>query len=372
MGKLIEKLRPLSLTDYFGHKNVVGKDTLLGKMLEKKEISSMILWGPTGCGKTSLANIIANMNSNNSCFIKLSATACGIGDIRRALETASDAKKKSTHSSGSIIVFMDEINRFNKLQQDIFLPHIEAGTFTLIGATTENPSFSLNSALMSRCRVFKFDKLTSDDLQSIICRSLALINNKIHLVDSKFTERTDIESGCCYPEYAIDDDALKWLAELSDGDARIALNTVELMVKLSEDSKAQINFSLQNVKTNIQRAYLLSVKECDQNKDLVSAMHKSIRAGNSNAALYWLARLMAAREDPVFIGKRLIRIANEDVDISDPHTLDTAVHTMNACQMIGMPECDVMLGQCVLYLCKAKKIKFIERFDSAEEYVGGN
>lgn len=221
---------------------------------------------------------------------------------------------------------MDEIHRFNKLQQDIFLPHIEAGTFTLIGATTENPSFSLNSALMSRCRVFKFDKLTSDDLQSIICRSLALINNKIHLVDSKFTERTDIESGCCRPEYTIDDDALKWLAEMSDGDARVALNTVELMVKLSEDSDAQINFSLQNVKTNIQRAYLLSVKECDQNKDLVSAMHKSIRAGDLNGALYWLARLMAAREDPVFIGKRLIRIANEDVDISDPHALGMLIN----------------------------------------------
>ncbi|XP_057333987.1 ATPase WRNIP1-like [Microplitis mediator] len=380
--KLVDRLRPLSLEDYFGHKNVIGEETLLGKMLDKKEISSMILWGPTGCGKTSLANVIANMNNcnskqandNNNCFIKLSAATCGIGDIRTAVKTAIDTKKKLTSTSYPIIVFMDEIHRFNKLQQDIFLPHIEAGTFILIGATTENPSFSLNSALISRCRVFKFDKLTSNDIKNILNRGLLLINNKLKIIDNKFIEDIGNKPGCCTTEYTINQDALQWLAEMSNGDARIALNTLELMTKSSDNFNKfnEINLSLENVKINIERAYSLSAKECDINNELVSAMHKSIKASDLNAALYWLARLMANREDPVFIGKRLIRIANEDVDISDPDALDTAVHTMHACQMIGMPECDVMLGQCVIYLCKAKKIKFFDRFKSDHQLVTDN
>ncbi|XP_015109772.1 ATPase WRNIP1 [Diachasma alloeum] len=348
---LAERLRPVDFSDYIGQRHVVGTSTVLGQLMEKKEVTSMILWGPPGCGKTSLANIIAKMTktktSSDTRFIKLSATSSGIADIRQAVATAV-AEAKSNRRT---IVFMDEIHRFNKLQQDIFLPHVEAGTFILIGATTENPSFSLNSALLSRCRVFSLQKLSREDIQQILEKGVEALGGGITPSDGG--EDPD-------QEFVIERGAMEWLANICDGDARIALSSLELTIKSRGRSQGAPIIGLDDVKSNLEKAYSLSERRSDRNQDLVAAMHRCIKDSHANGALYWLARLMATGEDPVFIGKRLIRIASEDVGLDYPDALDTAVHTMHGCQMIGMPECDVLLAQCVCYLCKASKSRTVD------------
>ncbi|XP_063993876.1 ATPase WRNIP1-like [Diachasmimorpha longicaudata] len=347
---LAESLRPVDFNDYIGQKHVIGGDTVLGQLMMKNEVISMILWGPPGCGKTSLANIIAKMTPDNTSittkFIKMSATSSGISDIRRAVTTALDELKKNRRT----VVFMDEIHRFNKLQQDIFLPHVEAGTFILIGSTTENPSFSLNSALLSRCRVFSLKKLSPEDIQQILQKGVQSLRGKI-------IQNDDEEHH--HQEFVIQREAVNWLSNACDGDARIALTGLELTIKSRGGAPGGTRITLDDVKGQLERAYSLSVRKTDRNQDIVAAMAKCIRNSHSNGALYWLARLMATGEDPVFIGKRLIRIAGEHVGLDDPEALDTAVHTMNGCQMIGMPECDVLLAQCVCYLCKVNKSKVV-------------
>ncbi|XP_011298973.1 ATPase WRNIP1-like [Fopius arisanus] len=351
---LAERLRPVDFSDYIGQKHMVGSETVLGQLMEKKEVTSMILWGPPGCGKTSLANIIAKMTkkrgSLDTRFVKLSATSSGIADIRQAVATAMAESKNNRRT----VVFMDEIHRFNKLQQDIFLPHVEAGIFILIGATTENPSFSLNSALLSRCRVFSLEKLSSKDVTQILQRAVTALEGGI--IPKNQSEEKGHEE-----DFLIEREALDWLAEVCDGDARVALSSLELTVKSrGRGAQGVPRISLRDVKSNLEKAYSMSERESDRNQDLVAAMHKCIKDSHANGALYWLARLMASGEDPVFIGKRLIRIASEDVAFDDPDALDTAVHTMHSCQMIGMPECDVILAQCVCYLCKATKARTID------------
>lgn len=363
---LAEKMRPCSLAGYIGQEQLVGADTVLQQLLTKGHIPSMIFWGPPGCGKSSLANVIAcsTKNSINKVHvIKLSAVTSGVASIKEAVNTA----KKETKLGKKTIVFMDEIHRFNKLQQDIFLPHVEAGTFTLIGTTTENPSYSLNSALLSRCRVFSLNKLSVSNITAILHKALDCLNGKM----VKSQQRAHNFKFNAQPKFIIDDTIVDWLAEVCDGDARVALNALDLAVK-TQTPNMQNRFAtitLENMKESLKQVHTLGDKQTNHAHHLYSALHKSIQAAHANASLYWLARIMAIKEDPVNIARRLVRISSEDVGLADPDALGVAVHTMHGCQMIGMPECDVLLGQCVLYLCKAPKSRLMYNVLSAAKKV---
>ncbi|XP_014480244.1 PREDICTED: ATPase WRNIP1-like isoform X2 [Dinoponera quadriceps] len=373
---LVEKLRPTSIATYIGQKQVIGPDTVLRHLLEKKEIPSMIFWGPPGCGKTSLTNVIACLGkettNNNMHIVNLSAVNSGVKNIRDAVAAAQD-KFKFGHKT---VVFMDKIHRFNKLQQDIFLPHVEAGTFTLIGCTTENPSYSLNPALLSRCRVFMLNKLTESNIKEILHRAIGYINGSV----LEGERRTDSKEQIMFRptsnlRFHMVDEAVQWLSEACDGDAYVALNTLELAVlaKRSDRSNTSCDnvfaITLKDMKEKLIQAHLLSDDETNQSHHIYSALHKSIRAGKANASLYWMARIMAAKEDPVNIARRLVRISSEDIGLADPDALGVAVHTMYGCQMIGMPECDVLLGQCALYLAKAPKSRSVYNALKAAEKV---
>ncbi|KAK2582238.1 hypothetical protein KPH14_004584 [Odynerus spinipes] len=347
---LAERMKPVDFDSYIGQKQVIGSNTVLRCLLEKGEIPSMIFWGPPGCGKTSLVNVIIQMAKEKSQddirVVKLVATASGVGDIRKVVETAKNTSKFGHRT----ILCMDEIHSFNKLQQDIFLPHVEAGTFILIGTTTENPSYSLNSALLSRCRLFALNKLSVSDVNEILKKGIHYMDGRVH--NSKDCNKTS--------KFIIHNDTIEWLAEICDGDARIALNGLELTIhakNLSRESQSTI--SLEDIKQGLIRTHTLVDKPSEQKHHLYSALHKSICAGKANASLYWLARIMAIKEDPVDIARRLVRISSEDVGLADPDALGVAVHTLDACQMIGMPECDVMLAQCVIYLVRAPKSRLI-------------
>lgn len=360
---LVEKMMPTNIAAYVGQKQIIGPGTVLSYLLEKGEIPSMIFWGPPGCGKTSLTNIIACLSKetagDNVHIINLSAISSGVKNIRDAVTTA---KNKSKFGCKTII-FMDEIHRFNKLQQDIFLPHVEAGTFTLIGCTTENPSYSLNPALLSRCRVFVLNKLTERNITEILHKAIESMNGRIVSVP----EKNEINREQLYSHsnfnFRINNDAIQWLVEACDGDARVALNTLELAVlaKRTHRLKTSCNndIILKDIKENLIKAHMLFEKETNQSHHMYSALHKSIRAGKANASLYWMARIMAVKEDPVNIARRLVRIASEDIGLADPDALGVAIDTMYGCQMIGMPECDVLLGQCTVYLAKAPKSRSI-------------
>lgn len=344
---LVERMRPTSVAAYVGQKQIVGPGTVLNYLLEKGEIPSMIFWGPPGCGKTSLANVIACLSRESSDSVhtvNLSAASCGVKSIRDAVAAAKDRSRLGCKT----VVFMDEIHRFNRLQQDIFLPHVEAGTFTLIGCTTENPSYSLNPALLSRCRVFMLNKLTERDVTEILRRAMEHVNGGAQGKGRKL-------------KFRLDDSVTRWLAEACDGDARAALNALELatIARRADELKApgdnDVTVTLNDVREGLIKTHALSDREADRSHRMYSALHKSIRAGRASACLYWMARIMAAKEDPVNIARRLVRISSEDIGLADPDALGVAVHTMHGCQMIGMPECDVLLGQCAVYLARAPK-----------------
>ncbi|XP_011872101.1 PREDICTED: ATPase WRNIP1-like [Vollenhovia emeryi] len=365
-ASLVDKMRPTSIAAYVGQKQIIGPGTVLRHLLEKGEIPSMIFWGPPGCGKTSLTNVMECLSrelTNDSVHtVNLSAASCGVKSIRDAVAVA----KRKSNFGCKTIVFMDEIHCFNKLQQDIFLPHVEAGTFTLIGCTTENPSYSLNPALLSRCRVFVLNKLTSCNVTEILHRAIERINGSAF--DAKEEGRANGREQIKFHSNAkrkfhVDENAVRWLAGACDGDARVALNALELatLAKQADESRAShsIAINLKDVKEGLVKSHTLSEKETNQSYHMYSALHKSIRAGKANASLYWMARIMAAKEDPVNIARRLVRISSEDIGLADPDALGVAVHTMHGCQMIGMPECDVLLGQCTVYLAKAPKSRSI-------------
>ncbi|GAB1860546.1 ATPase WRNIP1 [Camponotus japonicus] len=359
---LVEKMMPANIAAYMGQEHIIGPSTILSYLLEKGEIPSMIFWGPPGCGKTSLTKIIAclskKITSNNVHIVNLSAVSSGVKNIRDAVTTAKNKSKFGCKT----IVFMDEIHCFNKLQQDIFLPHVEAGTFTLIGCTTENPSYSLNPALLSRCRVFVLNKLTECNIIEILHKAIEYMNGSIFGAQerSEMNKELNFHSNL---KFRINNDAIQWLAEACDGDARVALNTLELAVlaKTTNRFKTSCNndIILKDIKESLIKAHMLSEKETNQSHHLYSALHKSIRAGKANASLYWMARIMAAKEDPVNIARRLVRISSEDIGLADPDALGVAIDTMYGCQMIGMPECDVLLGQCTVYLAKAPKSRMV-------------
>lgn len=324
---LADRMRPKTFEEYAGQHHIIGEGKLLRDAIGRDEIPSMILWGPPGSGKTTLAHVLAE--STKSRFIAFSALQGGVKEIREIVQAAEDARKFYKERT---VVFVDEIHRFNKSQQDAFLPHVERGTITLIGATTENPSFEINSALLSRCRVFVLEALSPEDVEAILRRALS-----------------DKKRGLGNLPIEITDNAIKTLAVLANGDARTALNALELGVK----SGKLIDEAL--VKESLQRSHLLYDRAGEEHYNIISALHKSMRGNDANAALYWLGRMLESGEDPLYVARRLVRFASEDIGLADPLALPQAVAAYQAAHFIGMPECNVILAQCVAYLAKAPK-----------------
>lgn len=350
---LAEAIRAENFDHYVGQQKAVGDNSIIRNLLKSNTIPSMVFWGPPGCGKTTLAHIIwshCNQNKENFRFVKLSACTSGINDVKEVVKQAKtfrDTLKKRT------ILFMDEIHRFNKLQQDAFLPHVENGTIILLGATTENPSFSLNSALLSRCRVIVLEKLESADIMKILRRALVTFK-AIEIKPDNNSDDLDFT-----PLLGITEECLQWIADISDGDARIALNSFEMCMKQAAGSRLDSDIikmvTLDEVKEGIQKSHLLYDRAGDQHYDIISALHKSIRASDDNASLYWVTRMMVSGEDPRFICRRLIRAASEDIGLADPQALILATSTLTAVQNIGMPEADCIIAQLAVYLARAPK-----------------
>jgi putative ATPase len=337
---LAERMRPKKLESFVGQKHLLGEGKLIRKAIEADRIFSMILWGPPGCGKTTLAKLIAGKTRSH--FVHFSAVLSGVKEIRSVVKIAQDQLsiyKKRT------ILFVDEIHRFNKAQQDAFLHHVESGLITLIGATTENPSFEVISPLMSRCRVVVLETLIDDDISRIIQSAL---NNDRH--------------GLGREKLQITPDALHHMVQSSAGDARMALNNLELAANLliSSDAKTSADedskcITLEVVETAMQRKALVYDKSGEEHYNLISALHKSMRGSDPDAALYWLARMLEGGEDPLFIARRMVRFAAEDIGNADPNALQTALSCMEAYRFLGSPEGELALAQSAIYLSTAPK-----------------
>ncbi|XP_062850478.1 ATPase WRNIP1 [Trichomycterus rosablanca] len=357
---LAEKMRPNTLQEYFGQNKVLGEHTLLRSLLQAQEIPSLILWGPPGCGKTTLAHIIASSSKKNGTarFVSLSATSTSTSEVREVIKQAQNELRLFKRKT---IMFIDEIHRFNKSQQDTFLPHVECGTVTLIGATTENPSFQVNSALLSRCRVLVLEKLSVSAMGSILRRAVDSLGMSVLQEDDSgrdLSAEHSSEKWVCIEQKALDT-----IAHLCDGDARAALNGLQVAVQacVAKANNAgtgkprKIIVQEQHAKEGLQRSHILYDKAGEEHYNCISALHKSMRGSDENAALYWLGRMLEGGEDPLYVARRLVRFASEDVGLADPAALPQAVSAFQACHFIGMPECEVILAQCVLYLARAPK-----------------
>ncbi len=334
---LAARLRPTNLSEYAGQEHLLGKGKVLRRLIESDQISSMIFWGPPGVGKTTLAQIIANQTK--SAFINFSAVNSGIKEIRTVMEKA----ERNRQYGERTIVFVDEIHRFNKAQQDAFLPFVERGSIVLIGATTENPSFEVNSALLSRCKVFVLHALSVDDIKGLLKRAL-----------------TD-ERGFGGKNVYVRDELLTQLSEFANGDARTALSTLEMAV-LNGDMKpdGSVEVTPEDIEQCTSKKSLLYDKGGEEHYNLISALHKSMRNSDPDAAVYWLARMLEAGEDPLYVARRVVRFAAEDVGLADPQALPLAVAAYQACHYIGMPECNVHLTEAVVYLALATKSNAME------------
>jgi putative ATPase len=336
---LAERMRPRSLDDFIGQTEAVGPGTLLHQAITHDRIFSIILWGPPGCGKTTLARIVAG--ESRSHFIHFSAVLAGVKEIRGVIAQARDQLK--IHRKRTIL-FVDEIHRFNKSQQDAFLHHVESGLLTLIGATTENPSFEIIAPLLSRCRVITLKQLKADDLKVILNHAL-----------------TDASRGLGEHGLALSDDAAEHLVAMSDGDARNALNNLEMAAFLAmarqapqtQDGKRAIETA--DIEQAVQQRALQYDKAGEEHYNLISALHKSMRGSDPDAALYWLARMLAAGEDPLYIARRMVRFASEDIGNADPHALILTMSAMEAFRFIGAPEGELALAQAAVYLATAPK-----------------
>jgi putative ATPase len=321
---LADQLRPQKLSEFVGQKHLVGKNGVIRKLIEKDQLISLIFWGPPGCGKTTLARIIANLTKSH--FIHSSAVTTTLDDVRRVVK---EAQERLQAYGQKTVFFLDEIHRFNKAQQDAFLPFVENGTIILIGATTENPSFEVIGPLLSRCRVFVLNQLNDDELRKIIERGLKLLKIKAKA------------------------DALNFLIQSSNGDARIALNAVEIASKISLPKKKEL--TLQLIKDVLQKKTLLYDQAGEEHYNTISAFIKSLRSSDVDAALYYLARMIEAGEDPLFIARRLVIFASEDIGMAQPTALVVANEVFKACETIGYPECAINLAHGVVYLAKAPK-----------------
>lgn len=336
---LADRMRPRNLDEFVGQKHAVGQGTLIRHAVEQDRIFSMILWGPPGCGKTTLARILAAETSSH--FVQFSAVLSGIKQIRSVIEEA--GKQQSLYRKKTVL-FVDEIHRFNKAQQDAFLHHVESGLITLIGATTENPSFEVIPALMSRCRVITLNALGPDELEVII--------------DSALKAR---QRGLGNRELTIDPQALAHLIRIADGDARAALNSLEIAASLAVSGKGPdaesttASITLENLEKALEQKALGYDKDGEEHYNLISALHKSLRGSDPDAALYWLGRMLAAGEDPFYIARRMVRFASEDVGNADPYALRLALSAMEAFRFLGHPEGELALAQAAVYLATAPK-----------------
>ena len=334
---LADRLRPQSLAEIAGQQHLLGPGKVLRRLIEQDHIASMIFWGPPGVGKTTLARVIARQTKSK--FIDFSAVTSGIKDIRSVMLEAEHNQMYGERT----IVFVDEIHRFNKAQQDAFLPFVEKGSIVLIGATTENPSFEVNSALLSRLKVFVLQALSEDDLTALLRRALS---------DPRGFGGQIIH---------IEDDMLDAIARFANGDARSALSTLEMVVLNGDMNGEEITVTPETVAQCTSKKSLMYDKKGDQHYDLISALHKSMRNSDPDAAVYWLARMLEGGEDPLYIARRVTRFAAEDVGLADPRALEIAVAAYKACHFIGVPECNVHLTEAVVYLSLAPKSNAMEK-----------
>ena len=334
---LAARMRPESLKDFVGQKHLLGEGKVLRRLIESDNISSMIFWGPPGVGKTTLAQIIAG--STKSKFINFSAVISGIKDIRTVMQQA----ENNRHYGEKTIAFVDEIHRFNKAQQDAFLPFVEKGSIILIGATTENPSFEVNAALLSRCKVFVLQSLTSDDIKQLIRNALT---------DKRGLGEQKIE---------ISEDIIDKLSVFAGGDARSALTTLDMVVLNGEtDEHGAIRVTDDTLEQCISKKTLLYDKNGEEHYNLISALHKSMRNSDPDASVYWLARMLEAGEDPLYVARRIVRFASEDIGLADSKALEVAVAAYQACHFLGMPECNVHLTHAVVYMAMSPKSNAME------------
>ena len=328
---LAARLRPQCLEEYVGQTHLLGEGKLLRRLIETDQLASMIFWGPPGVGKTTLAQVIAHATKAE--FIAFSAVTGGIKEIRTIMQQAESNRRFGTRT----IVFVDEIHRFNKAQQDAFLPFVEKGSILLIGATTENPSFEVNGALLSRCKVFVLHALTSEELVQLLNRALQ---------DPR---------GFGAQHILIEPDMLEHIARFANGDARIALSTLEMVVLNGAVSDNTITVTRETLEQCTAQKSLLYDNNGEEHYNLISALHKSMRNSDPDAAVYWLARMLEAGEDPLYVARRLTRFASEDIGLADARALEIAVAAYQACHFIGMPECSVFLTQAAVYLSLAPK-----------------
>ena len=336
---LAERLRPQKLEEFVGQLHAVGEGTLIHSAIKHDRIFSMILWGPPGCGKTTLARIIAG--ETRSHFVHFSAVLSGVKEIRGVIEIARDQRKLYRKQT---ILFVDEIHRFNKAQQDAFLHHVESGLITLVGATTENPSFEVISPLLSRCRVITLNTLTAEDIGTIT-------NNALK----------DPDRGLGKLNLVLTADAFDYLVGIADGDARVALNNLEVAGALAEarndtvDRTTPVHIGLEELEHAIQKKALVYDKSGEEHYNIISALHKSLRGSDPDAALYWLERMLAAGEDPIYIARRMVRFASEDIGNADPQALTITMSAMEAFKFLGHPEGELALAQAAVYLATAHK-----------------
>ena len=328
---LASRMRPQRLEDFVGQRQLLGENGILRRMIEADQIPSMIFWGPPGVGKTTLAGIIAG--KTHARFINFSAVTSGIKEIKEVMAQAENSRRMGEKT----VLFVDEIHRFNKAQQDAFLPYVERGSIILIGATTENPSFEINNALLSRCRVFVLESLKAEDIIRLLKRALKS------------------PDGLGYLKVEITDEMLEMIAGFSEGDARKAFNLLEMAVSNGQIEGDKTTVTIDVLKRCLGKKSLLYDKKGEEHYNLISALHKSMRNSDPDAAVYWLARMLEAGEDPLYVARRLIRFASEDIAMADSHALPLAVAAYEACHFLGMPECNVNLSHAVIYLAMAPK-----------------